>query len=156
MLLGDIISELRLDHKMSQKDLADILNVSIATISHYESEKNYPDIVTLIKIADFFEVSIDYLLGRIRIQMDFDTFHREVRLLDGSTTSADRVMKQFLQLSDKSQADLINLMGLFQLRDNIKHNDIIRPLEMDSELANRSETHKKRRGRKKADEEVRE
>lgn len=131
MILGDMIAELRQDHHMNQKELAQFLNVSVATISHYESEKHSPDLATLVRIADYFGVSVDYLLGRTRIRMDFDTFSREVRLLDGSTTSVDRVMAQFLKLSDKSQADVINLMDLFLLRDNTRHQDIIRPLELD-------------------------
>jgi transcriptional regulator with XRE-family HTH domain len=134
MLLGDLISELRLDHGRNQKDLANILNVSVATISHYESEKNFPDVVTLTKIADYFGVSTDYLLGRTRIRMDFNSFHREVRMLDGSMTSADRVMERFLKLSDKSQADILNLMDLFQMRDDMRHMDIIRPLNLEDEL----------------------
>ncbi len=130
MLLGDMISELRQDHKMNQKDLAKILNVSIATISHYESGINSPDIATIIKIADYFGVSVDYLLGRTRLKMDFETFKREVRLLDGSTISAEKVMELFFKLSDKSQVDIINLMNLFELRDSIRHNEIIRPIEV--------------------------
>ncbi|MDR1560196.1 MAG: helix-turn-helix domain-containing protein [Clostridiales bacterium] len=130
MLLGDLIAELRLDHQMNQKDLAKVLNVSVATISHYESEKNYPDVSTLSRIADFFGVSTDYLLGRTRIRMDFNNFHREVRLLDGSMTSADCVMARFLKLSDKSQADILNLMDLFQMRDDMRHNEIIKPLNL--------------------------
>lgn len=128
MILGDMIAELRQDSGMNQKNLADVLKVSVATISHYESGKSYPDLDTLIRIANYFGVSVDYLLGRTRIKVDFETFHRQVKLLDGTTTSMDQVMQEFLKLSDKSQADIINLMNLFLLRDNIRHNEIIHPL----------------------------
>jgi transcriptional regulator with XRE-family HTH domain len=131
MMLGALISELRLDRNMNQKDLARILNVSVATISHYESEKNFPDVNMLVQIADFFGVSVDYLLGRTRIRMDFNTFHHEVRMLDGSITSADVVMEHFLKLSDRSQSDILNLMNLFQIRDDLRLNDIIQPLKLD-------------------------
>ncbi|MDR1541519.1 MAG: helix-turn-helix domain-containing protein [Clostridiales bacterium] len=130
MLLGDLISELRQDRNMNQKDLANVLNVSVATISHYESEKSFPDVQMLVRIADFFGVSTDYLLGRTRIRMDFNTFCMQVRMLDGSMTSADRVMQRFLKLSDKSQLDVINLMDLFQMRDDLRHTDIIKPLDL--------------------------
>ncbi len=67
MGVGDLLSELRLDNKLKQKDVAKFLNVSIATISHYESGVNMPDLETLVKLANFYGVSVDYLLGRIRI-----------------------------------------------------------------------------------------
>lgn len=128
-MIGDIISELRKDRNMTQRDLARVLNTSVATISHYETETNAPDIVSLIKLADFFGVSVDYLLGRTRLRMDFNMFSRDVRMIDGTVTSAEKVLTKFLQLSDKSQIDVLNLMSLFQLRDSVKHNDIISPFK---------------------------
>lgn len=128
-MIGDIISELRKDRNMTQRDLARVLNTSVATISHYETETNAPDIVSLIKLADFFGVSVDYLLGRTRLRMDFNMFSRDVRMIDGTVTSAEKVLTQFLQLSDKSQIDVLNLIALFQLRDSVKHNNIISPFK---------------------------
>lgn len=58
------IKELRLNKGISQKDLAFVLNVSAAAFSGYETGKYQADIPTYIKIADFFGVSLDYLLGR--------------------------------------------------------------------------------------------
>ena len=125
MILGDLIAELRQDYGLNQKDLADILKVSVATISHYESEKSFPDLATLVKLADYFGVSTDYLLGRTRLRMDFETFRREVKLTDGTTTSMDQVMQKFIKLSDRSQADIVNLMNLFLLRDDLRYRGII-------------------------------
>ncbi len=131
MLLGDMIAELRRDNRINQSVLAKHLNVSVATISHYESGVNYPDIETTVRLADYFCVSLDYLLGRTRMRIDFNTFKRKVRLPDGSSTSADEVLRLFLSLSDQSQVDLINLMNLFLLRDNTRHQQIIQPLLME-------------------------
>ncbi len=58
------IRELRIEKGLRQKDLAEHLGVSQQTIGYYENWVNKPDPETLIKLADFFEVSIDYLLGR--------------------------------------------------------------------------------------------
>ena len=126
-LLGDMISELRRDRNLNQRDLAKLLHVSIATISHYESEINSPDIATLSKLADFFGVTIDYLVGRTRLRIDFDTLRRKVRMLDGGSISADEVLDRFLKLSDRSQTDIINLMQIYQIRDNLYHNEVISP-----------------------------
>lgn len=53
---------LREDRDLSQKDLAEILSVSQSTYSDYELEKLNIPIVSLRKLAEFFETSIDYIL----------------------------------------------------------------------------------------------
>jgi len=62
-LIGERLAELRKDYKMLQQVLAEMLCVSVATISAYENNHNNPDDETKIKIAEIFNVSIDYLLG---------------------------------------------------------------------------------------------
>lgn len=121
MQIGDLLSELRRDYNLKQKDVAKYLNVSVATISHYETGVNIPDLNTLVKLADFYGVSTDYLLGRIRIRIDYTTFLKKVRLPDGSTTTMEEVMAKFLQLSDRSQAEIIHLMNLYKLGDDMRH-----------------------------------
>ena len=58
------LKELRNIHHMKQQELAEALNVSQQSISRYENGKHYPDLPALIVIADFFDVPIDYLVGR--------------------------------------------------------------------------------------------
>lgn len=55
--------ELRKMRNISQEDVAKVLNVSPNTYGNYENEKTFPSKENLIKVADYFEVSIDYLLG---------------------------------------------------------------------------------------------
>ena len=62
MNLGDKIFKIRKDNKMSQEQFAEILNVTRQTVSNWENGNNYPDIETLIKISDKFNVSLDILL----------------------------------------------------------------------------------------------
>lgn len=62
MNLGEKILKIRKDNKMSQDEFAEILNVTRQTISNWENFKNYPDIETLIKISDKFNISLDILL----------------------------------------------------------------------------------------------
>lgn len=54
---------LRKKMDIGQKELAAFLNVSVGTISNYENGVHSPDMETLVKIADFYDVSIDRLLG---------------------------------------------------------------------------------------------
>lgn len=58
------IKELRRKNGLSQEALGNILNVKQDAISTYERGKNYPEVRNLVILADFFGVSIDYLLGR--------------------------------------------------------------------------------------------
>lgn len=63
-MFGDILKEIREDKGFTQSDLAELLNLSRSTITSYENNINEPSFQILIKIADVFGVSIDYLLGR--------------------------------------------------------------------------------------------
>lgn len=58
------IKELRKSRKISQLKMALDLNTNQNTISRYETGEREPGIRELIKIADYFNVSIDYLVGR--------------------------------------------------------------------------------------------
>ena len=63
-ILSDKIRELRVERAMSQQDLANLLYVDRTTLAGYESGKREPSLHILIQIADIFDVSVDYLLGR--------------------------------------------------------------------------------------------
>lgn len=58
------LKKLRKMRRISQLKLAMDLNMNQNTISRYENLEREADYETLIKIADYFDVSIDYLLGR--------------------------------------------------------------------------------------------
>ena len=58
------VKELRKEHKKTQKEVAQYLEVGLRAYQFYESATNYPNIPGLIKLADFFDVTTDYLLGR--------------------------------------------------------------------------------------------
>ena len=61
---GEILAELRQDRGLTQRDLAKLFFVTPGTISNYEKGRHLPDAERLIKIADYFSVTTDYLLGR--------------------------------------------------------------------------------------------
>ena len=58
------LNELRKQKKISQVKLAMDLNMSQNTISRYENLERQADYATLIRFADYFGVTLDYLLGR--------------------------------------------------------------------------------------------
>lgn len=58
------LRDLREDRDFSQRQIADILNMSQTGYSKYETGENDIPTDILLKLADFYEVSVDYLLGR--------------------------------------------------------------------------------------------
>ncbi|MBE5747449.1 MAG: helix-turn-helix transcriptional regulator [Clostridiales bacterium] len=61
------LKALRTEFGATQKQLADALQTTQRRISYLESGKIEPDLCLLWQIADFFDVSIDYLIGRLEI-----------------------------------------------------------------------------------------
>ena len=59
------LRDMREDKDLKQRELAEILNVSQTTYSRYESGELYIPSAALIKLADFYNVSVDYILGRV-------------------------------------------------------------------------------------------
>lgn len=71
--LGERLKLVRSNKKLTQEELSNKLGIHRSTYAGYESGHREPDINTLQKLADFFEVSIDYLSGRTddpRIPLD--------------------------------------------------------------------------------------
>jgi len=64
MGFGSRIKQLRKAQKMTQEDLGKVLGVTKASISGYENETREPDIKTLLKLSDYFQVTVDYLLAK--------------------------------------------------------------------------------------------
>ncbi|MBE6889739.1 MAG: helix-turn-helix transcriptional regulator [Ruminococcaceae bacterium] len=64
MEFSTILKELREKKNYTQEELGAMLNLTKNAISHYENNANQPSLDTIIKLADIFDVSIDYLLGR--------------------------------------------------------------------------------------------
>lgn len=88
MDLSELIKKHRKMLKMTQNDMATILGVHRATYGEYELGNNQPPIDKLIKIADVFDVSIDYLLGRERVRATDveEILSRTLKLIENDET----------------------------------------------------------------------
>ena len=64
MKFGEILRSLREEKRLSQSELAKVLNVSNVAISHYERGAREPNNEMLKMVSQYFNVSIDYLLGK--------------------------------------------------------------------------------------------
>lgn len=63
-MLGDRIKLLRNEQGITQEQLADYLNLSRSSVNNYENDGVEPSLSVLVKIADRFNISLDYLLER--------------------------------------------------------------------------------------------
>ena len=87
--MANRIKDLREDHDMRQSDLANAVGIDQRTISNYETGKTNPDSEALIRIADFFGVSIDYLVGRIPV--DYARDDERLKLIEYLKKELDRL-----------------------------------------------------------------
>jgi transcriptional regulator with XRE-family HTH domain len=92
-MLKDRLLELRKEKKLSQEDLGKSLNVSGRTIGYYESDERSPTAEVLIQLGDFFNVSVDYLLGRTDIRLGI---MEQEELFSGLPPEALEEVKSFL------------------------------------------------------------
>lgn len=85
------LKELRKQHNLTQTDVSKIANKNQKTIANYESGETQPDFATLIKLANYFNVTIDYLLD-----------HKSSKVFDtsGCTQAQIEVMQQIQGLDD--------------------------------------------------------
>lgn len=112
MELGDILTQLRTERGLYQKELALYLNVSIGTISNYEQGIHCPDIATLCKLADYFNVSTDYLLGRSTCRYTPDILNEKI--------TSDFIVSDWVniirELPDEDVAHITEYVKLLKLR----------------------------------------
>lgn len=62
MEIGNKLKKARNEKGITQEQAAEFLGVSRQTISNWENNKSYPDIISVIKMSDFYAVSLDILL----------------------------------------------------------------------------------------------
>ena len=66
------LRDLREDNDLKQRDVARVLQIHQTTYSDYELERLNVPVTALHILADFYEVSIDYLLGRTNVKTPYD------------------------------------------------------------------------------------
>ncbi len=119
MTFGETLSNIRKQSNITQDELATYLKVSRSTIAGYETRNREPEYYVLVKIADYFNVSTDYLLGHERTDTPntFSTIstpndasgvsqsvlpeaHTQLKqLLSDASSLTDRDLKLLLQLT---------------------------------------------------------
>lgn len=103
----DNLKQLRSARGISQKALADAIGVSQQSINKYENHNIEPDIQTLCKIADYFGISVDYLVGRIAENNSND-------LLPSLNVNERAMIRAFRRLTQKQQDAVCTVIDSFQ------------------------------------------
>ena len=99
------LKSLRKEFGVSQKTLAEAIGVSQQSINKYENHNIEPDIATLIRIADFFNTSVDYIIGNTDIKRKIEKVHSY------QLNSEEGVMlEKYRQLSNKQKLSIDMIM----------------------------------------------
>ena len=95
------LKELRKEKKVSQKEIADFLGISEKTISRWENSENQIKPDKAEKLADFFGVSVGYLLGH-----DDNDFEKQIRI-DTLNNTLNKLYQTHVLLSEKASKDFL-------------------------------------------------
>lgn len=106
-MLAEKLKKLRTRNNLQQKDLVEYLKIAKSTYSQYESGKSNPDYETLKMIAVFYNVSIDYLLGKedrsftkqneiVYENLEYDTFILYKKIMN-ATPQQLKIIKAVLE-----------------------------------------------------------
>lgn len=106
-VFGELMAELRQDRGLTQKELGKILSVSTGTISNYENGVHYPDLEKLVQLADYFQVSTDYLLGR----REYTKVNRSVQGHHCQDETLRTIIHSLLQLPEDRRQALALIIG---------------------------------------------
>lgn len=90
--IGSKIKAARLEKKLTQEQVAELLGVSRQTISNWENEKSYPDIISVIKMSDCYEVSLDYLLKGEQTMKTYYEYLEESTNVVKSNTNRNKII----------------------------------------------------------------
>jgi len=72
-MIGQRLKKLREEKDLTQAQVAKILGVSRTTYTQYETGKSEPDLATVSKLAEIYETSVDFLLGKTDISTPIET-----------------------------------------------------------------------------------
>ncbi|WP_408954766.1 helix-turn-helix domain-containing protein [Natroniella sp. ANB-PHB2] len=137
MNIGSRLKELRKDKKITQEQLANKLGITRGSVGLYEQGKRSPDNEMLSKIADFFDVSVDYLLGRTEQRQPIDqTNEAEEKIKDAISDNPELLeffdemtqrddlqmfFKQCRELSPSTIKRLIKISKIFEEEERERH-----------------------------------
>lgn len=101
------LKELRKERNLTQTELAKFLNSTQQTYQRYEIEQSEPNLDTLCKLADFYGVTLDYLIGR--------EYNNELGYINDTEKE---LIKNFRQLNNLNKVKMLSEIKGFLLAQN--------------------------------------
>lgn len=101
LTLGQRLKRLRSQIGVSQERLAEVIGISRSALSMYELDQREPDVLTILKFADFFSVTTDYLLGRQKA-IDMQQFETKENLRRLIKLVIREVQEEYAKENDKN------------------------------------------------------
>lgn len=114
--VGSYIAELRKDAGLTQKQLADNLHLSKRTILHFEQGLSIPTTTILLSIADYFNVNVDYLLGRCKSNFKYTTLNEAFT----NQVSVGSVITRLLKLDQSDRKYIMESLKIMERSLNKK------------------------------------
>lgn len=96
MEIGSKLKNARNEKGITQEQAAELLDVSRQTISNWENNKSYPDIISVIKMSDIYSVSLDHLLKE---EKSMNRTYQEFLEESTNTVRAKRNLEKIILLS---------------------------------------------------------
>lgn len=103
MNYGNILKEIRENNKLSQIEIADILNIKRSTYGHYETEYQTIPINHLINFCNYFNISTDYILGLSN--------NSEIKYKKTNNKIAGERLKEFRKVNNLTQEKLASVLN---------------------------------------------
>ncbi|MBO5449768.1 MAG: helix-turn-helix transcriptional regulator [Ruminococcus sp.] len=118
-MIADMLKKLRENKKLTQQDVADGINVNSSTYKNYEYGRREPDLETVSKLADFYGVTTDYLLGRDTgepepidsLASQFNMSALEKEILDNYLALPENMRGDLMEFLQKSVEKVMNESG---------------------------------------------
>lgn len=109
VMLDTMLRRLRNEHQLTQDQIAKMFDLSFSAYSLYETGKREPPLAFVIRLADYYNVSLDYMTGRVDAPKDFS--HEKVRL--EKDAAATKIMSEALFLKEHSPEDYKRAVAYF-------------------------------------------
>lgn len=125
-MIGQRLKQLRKDKKLSQEELARVLQLSRATYAQYEIDRRIPEYGTLEKLADYYDVSLDFLVGRSsykHIMKDNQWLFSQLNLSDNASIVSMPMVYEGMELTTEEKREFLAIVqGIFSVRKGASKN----------------------------------
>ena len=118
------LRELRLEHRLTQLDLASMAKVGRSTIAMYESGVREPNLETIELFADYFNVDLEYLLGKSDVPNKYSDLIQSMVVNKNSPEVANAKIKEYKKIIDTSSPQDLRMLKDYKKLDDVDKAEI--------------------------------